>query len=124
MKYRKKINRELTQIALMNNATGDARDVVEHFRRASVGRATLEKESWKDLTSAIEALYPGFLEAVQERLQGNLHEPQLRTICLMKIGMKPMQIANVMDAKKQTTWNRIRRAEEMCGDLIYEKVKR
>lgn len=124
LKYRKKINRELAQIALMNNATGDARDVVEHFRRASVGRATLEKESWKDLTSAIEALYPGFLEAVQERLQGNLHEPQLRTICLMKIGMKPMQIANVMDAKKQTTWNRIRRAEEMCGDLIYEKVKR
>ena len=124
LKYRKKMNRELTQIALMNNATGDARDVVEHFHRASVGRATLEKESWKDLTSAIEALYPGFLEAVQERLQGNLHEPQLRTICLMKIGMKSSQIANIMDAKKQTTWNRIRRAEEMCGDLIYEKMKR
>lgn len=121
LKHRKKINRELTQIALMNNVTGDAWDVVEHFRRASVGLATLEKESWKDLMSAVEALYPGFLEAVQERLQGYLHEPLLRTICLLKIGMKPMQIANIMDAKKQTTWNRIKRAEEMCGDLIYEK---
>jgi DNA-directed RNA polymerase specialized sigma24 family protein len=32
--------------------------------------------------------------------------------------MKPMEIAQVMDAKKQTVWNRIKRAEVACGDLI------
>ena len=37
---------------------------------------------------------------------------------LMKIGMKPIQIGHVMDAKKQTVWNRIKRAEETCGDLL------
>jgi DNA-directed RNA polymerase specialized sigma24 family protein len=41
-----------------------------------------------------------------------------RTICLLKIGMKPAQIANVMDAKIQTVWNRVKRAEETCGDLL------
>lgn len=123
LKHRKKINRELTQIALMNNATDNAQNVIAHFHKAAIGQAKLEKGSWKDLMSVIEALYPGFLEAVQERLQGNLHEPLLRTICLLKIGMKPAQIANIMDAKKQTTWNRIKRAEDSCGDLIYEKGK-
>lgn len=78
----------------------------------------MEEDSWKDLMSAIETLYPGFLEAVQERLRGNLREPLLRTICLLKIGMKPAEIAQVMDAAKQTVWNRIQRAEETCGDLL------
>jgi DNA-directed RNA polymerase specialized sigma24 family protein len=32
--------------------------------------------------------------------------------------MKPAQIANVMDAKIQTVWNRVKRAEETCSDLL------
>ena len=118
LKHGKKINRELTQIALMNNAVDNAKVVITQFHKAAIGQKKLEEDSWKDLMSAIDALYPGFLEAVQKRLQGNLREPLLRTICLLKIGMKPMQIGYVMDAKKQTVWNRIKRAEETCGDLI------
>ena len=118
LKQRKKINRELTQIALMNKATDNAENVITHFRKAAVGQAKLEEGSWKELMTAIEALYPGFHERVQGRLKGQLHEPLLRTICLLKIGMSPTQIAQVMDAKKQTVWNRVKRAEETCGDLI------
>ena len=118
LKQKEKINRELTQIALMNNATANAENVLAHFRKVAVGQAKLEEDSWKDLMSAIETLYPGFHETVQGRLQGQLREPLLRTICLLKIGMKPMEIAQVMDAKKQTVWNRIKRAEDACGDLI------
>ncbi len=118
LKQKKKINRELTQMALMNNAADNAENVIAHFRKAAVGQARVEEDSWKDLMSAIETLYPGFLEAVQERLRGNLREPLLRTICLLKIGMKPAEIAQVMDAAKQTVWNRIQRAEETCGDLL------
>ena len=117
LKQKEKINRELTQIALMNNATANAENVLAHFRKVAVGQAKLEEDSWKDLMSAIETLYPGFHETVQGRLQGQLREPLLRTICLLKIGMKPMEIAQVMDAKKQTVWNRIKRAEDACGDL-------
>ena len=123
LQQKKKINKELMQMALMNTMADNACDVMVQFSKAAVGQATLEDNSWKDLMSAIESLYPGFLEAVQERLRGNMHEPLLRTICLLKIGMKPMQIANIMDAKKQTTWNRIRRAEEICGDLIASSPK-
>lgn len=118
LKQREKINRELTQIALMNNATANAENVIAQFHKAAVGQAKLDKDSWKELMTAIETLYPGFHETVQGRLQGHLHEPLLRTICLLKIGMKPMEIAQVMDAKKQTVWNRIKRAEAACGDLI------
>ena len=118
LKQREKINRGLTQIALMSNAAENAENVIAQFRKAAVGQAKLDKDSWKELMAAIETLYPGFHETVKGRIQGQLREPLLRTICLMKIGMKPMEIAQVMDTKKQTAWNRVKRAEAACGDLI------
>ena len=112
------INRELTRIALMNNVDENAEKVIAHFREVAQGHATLRDGSWKELMAAIETLYPGFLEKVQERLNKQLREPLLHTICLLKIGLKPVQIAHVMDAKIQTVWNRVKRAEEICGDLL------
>lgn len=112
------INKELTRMALMNEAKVRAEDVVERFHNIAAGKAYLTVSSWKDLMTATEALYPGFIEAVQERMDGPIREPLLRTICLMKIGLKPMQIAKVMDAKIQTVWNRVKRAEEICGYLL------
>ena len=103
---------------MFGNATEGAEDVIRHFLLASSGKVSLGKDSWKMLMSAVETLYPGFLEAIMDRQQGHLHEPLLRTICLLKIGMKPSQIARVMDAKKQTVWSRVKRAEEMCGSLL------
>ena len=118
LNQKKMINRELTQMALMSNASDNAENVIAHFRKVAVGQERLGENSWKDLMNAIETLYPGFLEAVEERLVGNLREPLLRTICLLKIGMKLAQIANVMDASRQTVWNRVKRAETTCGDLL------
>ena len=118
LEQKAEINKELTRIALMNIVTDKAADVVTHFHNIADGKAKLEEGSWEGLMAAIETLYPEFLEAVQERMQGSLREPLLRTICLMKIGMKPMQIAKVMDAKIQTVWNRVKRAEEICGDMM------
>lgn len=118
LEQKAEINKELTRIALMNIVTDKAADVVTHFHDIAEGKAKLKDGSWEGLMAAIETLYPEFLEAVQERMQGSLREPLLRTICLMKIGMKPMQIAKVMDAKIQTVWNRVKRAEEICGDLL------
>ena len=118
LNQKKMINRELTQMALMSYASANAENVIAHFRKVAVGQERLGENSWKDLMNAIETLYPGFLEAVEERLLGNLREPLLRTICLLKIGMKLAQIANVMDASRQTVWNRVKRAETTCGDLL------
>ena len=118
LNQKKMINRELTQMALMSYASDNAENVIAHFRKVAVGQERLGENSWKDLMNAIETLYPGFLEAVEERLLGNLREPLLRTICLLKIGMKLAQIANVMDASRQTVWNRVKRAETTCGDLL------
>lgn len=118
LNQKKMINRELTQMALMSYSSANAENVIAHFRKVAVGQERLGENSWKDLMNAIETLYPGFLEAVEERLVGNLREPLLRTICLLKIGMKLAQIANVMDASRQTVWNRVKRAETTCGDLL------
>ena len=118
LEQKARINKELTRIALMNIATDKADDVLLHFRNIAAGKAKLTDASWEGLTAAMETLYPEFLEAIQERMQGTMREPLLHTICLLKIGMKPAQIAKVMDAKIQTVWNRVKRAEEICGDLL------
>ena len=118
LEHKAMVNKELTRIALMNIATEKAENVIAHFHDVAAGRSKLEEGSWEGLMAAIETLYPDFLETVQERLNGQMRVPLLRTICLLKIGMKPAQIANVMDAKIQTVWNRVKRAEETCGDLL------
>ena len=118
LEQRVMMNKELTRIALMNNVDENAEKVIAHFREVASGRSVLKDNSWRDLMAAIETLYPGFLEKVQGRLKRQLREPLLYTICLIKIGLKPIQIARVMDAKIQTVWNRVKRAEEICGDLL------
>lgn len=118
LEQRTMVNKELTRIALMNNAADKAEDIIEHFHNVAKGQATLKLNSWKELMAAIETLYPGFLETVQERMHRQLREPLLYTICLLKIGLKPVEITRVMDTKIQTVWNRVKRAEEICGDLL------
>lgn len=118
LKNRKDINRELTKKVMIDTTEEGARSIIEEFRKACVGQTRLEEKAWKELMGAIEALYPGFHEAVQERLGRHLHEPLLRTICLMKTGMNPAQIAKVMGTSPQTAWNRVHRARTTCGDLI------
>ena len=112
-----KLNKELTRIALMNIATEKADGVIAYFHNIAADRAKLTEASWKGLIATIETLYAGFLETIQEREDKPMHEPLLHTICLLKIGMKPAQIAKVMDAKIQTVWNRMKRAEEICGNM-------
>lgn len=112
------VNKELTRIALMNIATEKAENVIAHFHEVASGHSKLKEGSWEGLMAAIETLYPNFLETVQERLNGQMRVSLLQTICLLKIGMKPGQISHVMDAKIQTVWNRVKRAEETCSDLL------
>jgi hypothetical protein len=118
LEQRTMINRELTRIALMNNATTKAEDVIEYFRNVAAGKVALNENAWVDLIAAVETLYPGFQEKIQGRLKRQLREPLLHTIYLLKIGLKPVQITKVMSAKMQTVWNRVKRAEELCGDLL------
>lgn len=118
LQQRQRINQELMQMAMMDDATESVDDVMEFFRDVANGKAKLEGKSWRKLMVAIETLHPGFHDAVRARLHGHVREPLLRTICLMKIGLTPMQVARVMDAKIQTVWNRFKRAEATCGDLL------
>jgi DNA-directed RNA polymerase specialized sigma24 family protein len=102
----------------MHNAEDKAEATVEHFHNIAAGLSRPEMASWKELTAAIDTLYPGFLEEIERRESKPVREPLLRTICLMKIGLRPAEIARVMDAAIQTVWNRVKRAEELCGDLL------
>lgn len=118
LEQKSRVNKELTRIALMNIATDKAGNVIAYFNDIALGHAQISEGAWEGLMAAIETLYPDFLETVQARESKPLHEPLLQTICLLKIGMKPAQIAKVMDAKIQTVWNRVKRAEEICGDML------
>ena len=112
LRQKERTNRSLVRMALMNESTDDTRAVIELFSKASVGQEKPDEDSWRDLISATETMYPGFLEALQERMRGSLNEQLLRTACLLKIGMKQAQIANIMNTSRQTVWNRIKRLEE------------
>lgn len=120
LEQRVRINKELTRIALMSEAEDKAADVVDYFRKVAMGKEEMKPTAWKALDNAVEMLYPGFNETVQGRLGGQLREPLLQTILLLKVGLKPAQIAKIMEAKMQTVWNRVKRAEETCGDLLHE----
>ena len=112
------INKELTRLALMSGADEEAGKVITHFQQVAAGHETLQEGAWKQLAGVIETLHPGFNEAVQGRMGKQFREPLLNTVFLLKIGLKPAQIANVMNAKMQTVWNRVKRAEDICGDLL------
>ena len=118
LEQRMMLNKELTRLALMGNAVDKAEAVVERFKKAAAGMEQPDPHDWSELANALETSYPGFNEAVQNRMQRHISESLLHTVYLLKIGMRPAQIANIMEAKIQTVWNRVKRAEELWGDLL------
>ena len=118
LQTRRKRNEELNRIALMKDARRTSQDIISLFLQASVGQAHIPEGAWEELISMIESLHPNFIEDVQQRMRKGMREELLRTICLLKIGMKPAQIASVMDANIKTVCHRVNRAKELCGDLL------
>lgn len=51
-------NRELTRLTIMNNISGDAKEIIEKVKKASKGKYHLNDEEWKELLGAIDKLYP------------------------------------------------------------------
>ena len=72
---------------------------------------------WKELSSAIEALYPGFNEDIMSRLP-NPKASLLRTCYLMKAGLTNPEIEHIMNVPHQTVWYRVNKIREVAGDLL------
>ena len=80
-------------------------------------RAETQEDSVRKASELVRQRYSLLTIRLRDK-RGMIPSSPDRTICLLKIGMKPAQIANVMDAKIQTVWNRVKRAEGICCDML------
>ena len=114
LRERKLQNRRLLQQSRQEEFTAYADEVISKFRKAAEGQYHLQESDWSDLRTAVDALYPDYLNQIQEKMK-RPSTPLLQTCYLMKIGMTTAQIEHVMDVSRQTAWNRVKRIEEILS---------
>lgn len=107
-------NRELTRLTIMNNISGDAKEIIEKVKKASKGKYHLNDEEWKELLGAIDKLYPEFTYEIQAKFK-RISEPVLRVCYLLKIGMSAPQVVNLTGYPRQTVFDRIKRIEKVIN---------
>ena len=108
-------NRELTRLTIMNNISGDAKEIIEKVKKASKGKYHLNDEDWKELLGAIDNLYPEFTYEIQAKFK-RISEPVLRVCYLLKIGMSAPQVVNLTGYPRQTVFDRIKRIEKVINN--------
>ena len=110
-------NRELMRQALLDHMENNAEEIIASFKKASQGHRKLTANDWKELTSAIETLYPGFNEEMASKLS-NPKSFLLRTCYLMKAGLSNSEIEHIMNVPHQTVWYRVKKIKAAMGDSI------
>lgn len=107
-------NNRLMQMAFMAKAEEEAMEIIEKFKKAAVGQHPLTDDEWKELMGAIDDMYPTFKSILQNKMP-NLSKPVIQTAYIMRAGMTNTQIANLMNAKRQTVWYRVKAIREAMG---------
>ena len=108
---------ELMRQALLGHMENNAEEIIGSLKKASRGHKKYTNGDWKELSSAIEALYPGFNEEIMSRLP-NPKASLLRTCYLMKAGLTNPEIEHIMNVPHQTVWYRVNKIREVAGDLL------
>ena len=113
---KKKIqNATLLQLALMRKTEDNAKEVIEKFKKASIGQHPLDNDEWKELMAAIDGMYPTFKSILQNKIP-KLSKPIIQTAYMMKAGMSNPQIANLMNIPRQTVWYRSNAIRKALGE--------
>ena len=112
-----KQTQELMRQALLGHMENNAEEIIGSLKKASRGHKKLTNGDWKELSSAIEALYPGFNEEIMSRLP-NPKASLMRTCYLMKAGLTNPEIEHIMNVPHQTVWYRVNKIREVAGDLL------
>lgn len=114
-------NDTLLQLALMRKTEENALEVIEKFKKASVGQHILTEDEWKELMAAIDDMYPTFKNVLQNKIS-RLTKPIIQTAYMMKAGMSNPQIANLMNIPRQTVWYRSNAIRKVLGDELQTDI--
>lgn len=105
----------LTKMMLMENAMQYNEEIITLFNNASMGTCSVTEDDWKALFVMVEKMYPEFRMEIETHLQ-KISVQIMRTCYLMKIGMSNVQISNIMNSARQTTWDRVNRIRASMKD--------
>ena len=115
-------NDALLQLALMRKTEENASEIIEKFKKASVGQHPLTENEWKELMAAIDDMYPTFKNVLQNKIS-RLTKPIIQTAYMMKAGMSNPQIANLMNIPRQTVWYRSNSIRKVLGDELQTDIE-
>lgn len=115
-------NDALLQLALMRKTEDNASEVIEKFKKASVGQHPLTDDEWKELMAAIDDMYPTFKKVLQNKIS-RLTKPIIQTAYMMKAGMSNPQIANLMNIPRQTVWYRSNAIRKTLGEELQTDIE-
>lgn len=115
-------NDALLQLALMRKTEENASEVIEKFKKASVGQHPLTDDEWKELMAAIDNMYPTFKNVLQNKIS-RLTKPIIQTAYMMKAGMSNPQIANLMNIPRQTVWYRSNTIRKVLGEELQTDIE-
>ena len=99
------------------SASADMKQLCADFEALSYGKQYPTPEDWNRLMAVVDNENPDFATMLHKKLK-RIDDSILKTAYLLKIGMDNMHISNLMNAPRQTTWNRTKKLLSSLGDEL------
>ena len=99
------------------SASADMKQLCADFEALSYGKQYPTPEDWNRLMAVVDNENPDFATMLHKKLK-RIDDSILKTAYLLRIGMDNMHISNLMNAPRQTTWNRTKKLLSSLGDEL------
>ena len=99
------------------SASADMKQLCADFEALSYGKQYPTPEDWNRLMAVVDNENPDFATMLHKKLK-RIDDSILKTAYLLKIGMDNIHISNLMNAPRQTTWNRTKKLLSSLGDEL------
>jgi vacuolar-type H+-ATPase subunit I/STV1 len=111
---KEKIEQNQSLIGMLNQLqfTVSNEDIIQKVKKASFGQYKMTTDDWNAFCGAIDMLYPTFKGDLVEKL-GKFNRNQMLVCYLMRIGINPPQIQQLLNLPKTTVWRWVTRYKEV-----------
>lgn len=111
---KEKIEQNQSLIGMLNQLqfTVSNEDIIQKVKKAAFGQYVMTSDDWNAFCGAIDMLYPSFKDKLAEKL-GKFSRNQMLVCYLMRIGINPPQIQQLLNLPKTTVWRWVTRYKEV-----------
>ena len=111
---KEKIEQNQSLIGMLNQLqfTVSNEDIIQKVKKASFGQYKMTTDDWNAFCGTIDMLYPSFKDKLAEKL-GKFSRNQMLVCYLMRIGINPPQIQQLLNLPKTTVWRWVTRYKEV-----------